>query len=85
MNDTDKKQKLEQAGGKVAAWLEGLGLPANWAKVGGGIIIGAVCGALATCQSGCSRVTPAQVMEVHELYHELSGEPCIFVVGSSGK
>ena len=85
MNDNNKKEQLQAAHGKLASWLEGLGVPANWAKVGGGIIIGAVCGALATCQSGCSRVTPAQVMEVHELYHELSGEPCIFVVESIRK
>ena len=73
-----QKEKAKEAHGKLASWLVGLGVPANWAKVGGGIIIGAVCGALATCQQACS--TPEQlyrVQAVHALYHSISGKPCI--------
>lgn len=78
-----QKEKLTEAHGKVTAWLEGLGVPGNWAKVGAGLVVGAVLGGLSTCQQGCRNVpgpTAAQVQAVHALYHAASGEPCIFVV-----
>ena len=77
MNNTEKKEKLVQASGKIATWLEGLGVPANWAKVGGGLIVGAIAGMLATCQSGCSNVTPEQIWAAHEAYHLVTGEKCV--------
>lgn len=78
-----QKEKATEAHGKLASWLEGLGVPANWAKVGAGVIIGGVVGCLATCQQSCESVTPAQIEAVHALYHELSGEGCIFEVEKS--
>ena len=75
MNET-QKEKVQEAHGRLAGWLAGLGVPANWAKVGAGIIIGAVVGALATCQPSCSRVTPEQLQAVHGLYHAVTGKPC---------
>lgn len=53
MNDT-QKQHAKKAHGKLTAWLAGLGVPANWAKVGSGLIIGGTIGALATCQQSCT-------------------------------
>lgn len=79
MNETQKKQVTE-AHGRLAGWLAGLGVPANWAKVGAGIIIGAAIGALATCQQACEGVAPEHVQQVqaaHELYHLVSGKKCI--------
>lgn len=53
MNDT-QKQHAKKTHGKLTAWLTGLGVPANWAKVGAGLIIGGTIGALATCQQSCT-------------------------------
>ena len=82
MNEEQKK-KATEAHGRVSAWLVGLGVPANWAKVGAGLIIGAAVGCMATCQQGCAVLPPptaAQVQAAHGLYHAVTGEPCVFVV-----
>lgn len=89
MNE-EQKQKAKTAHTKLTAWLEGIGVPANWAKVGAGIIIGASIGALSTCQQSCKSVprvklTAEQVQAAHALYHAASGEPCVFVVESVKK
>lgn len=49
-----QKEKAKSAHGKLTAWLTGLGVPANWAKVGAGLIVGGIIGALATCQQSCT-------------------------------
>lgn len=49
-----QKEKAKSAHGKLTAWLTGLGVPANWAKVGAGLVVGGVIGALATCQQSCT-------------------------------
>ena len=49
-----QKEKAKSAHGKLTAWLTGLGVPANWAKVGAGLIVGGTIGALATCQQSCT-------------------------------
>lgn len=82
MNE-EQKTKAKEAHGKLASWLVGLGMPANWAKVGAGIAIGAAIGGLSTCQQSCKRVpqvTPGQVQVAHDVYHSLTGEPCVFIV-----
>ena len=53
MNE-NQKEKAKVAHGKLTQWLTGLGVPANWAKVGAGLIVGGVIGALATCQQSCT-------------------------------
>lgn len=53
MNE-EQKEKATAAHGKLASWLVGLGVPANWAKVGAGIIIGGAVGCMATCQQSCA-------------------------------
>ena len=53
MNE-EQKQKAKTAHSKLTAWLTGLGVPANWAKVGAGLVIGGTIGALATCQQSCT-------------------------------
>ena len=53
MNE-NKKEQAKVAHGQLTAWLTGLGVPANWAKVGSGLIIGGTIGALATCQQSCT-------------------------------
>ena len=53
MNE-NKKEQAKAAHGKLTAWLTGLGVPANWAKVGAGLVIGGTIGALATCQQSCT-------------------------------
>lgn len=78
MNET-QKNKAKEAHSKLTTWLTGLGVPANWAKVGAGLIIGAAIGALSTCQQSCNTLpqpTAAQIHAAHELYHSISGKPC---------
>ena len=53
MNE-EQKQTAKTAHSKLTAWLTGLGVPANWAKVGAGLVIGGIIGALATCQQSCT-------------------------------
>ena len=53
MNE-NQKEKAKAAHSKLTTWLSGLGVPANWAKVGSGLIIGGTIGALATCQQSCT-------------------------------
>ena len=53
MNE-NQKEKAKVAHGKLTQWLTGLGVPANWAKVGAGLVIGGIIGALATCQQSCT-------------------------------
>lgn len=48
-----------------------------------GVLFILAMGALAVFFSSCSSVpavTPEQLQAVHEAYHVLSGEPCVFVV-----
>ena len=78
MNE-EQKQKAKAAHTKLAAWLEGIGVPANWAKVGAGIIIGAAIGALSTCQQSCKttprvQLTVEQVQAAETIYTALGGE-----------
>ena len=78
MNEEQKKQAKE-AHTKLAAWLEGVGVPANWAKVGAGLIIGAAIGMLSTCQQSCNSVprielTVEQIQAVETLYTAAGGE-----------
>lgn len=78
MNE-EQKNKAKEAHGKLAAWLEGVGVPANWAKVGAGIIIGAAIGALSTCQQSCKHaprveLTVEQVQAAETIYTALGGE-----------
>ena len=78
MNETHKN-KAKAAHGKLTSWLTGLGVPANWAKVGAGLIIGAAIGTLSTCQQSCNTLpqpTTAQIHAAHELYHSITGKPC---------
>lgn len=84
MNET-QKNKATAAHSKLTAWLTGLGVPANWAKVGAGILIGATIGALSTCQQSCTTITPSQVIELHDLYHDLSGDTCILIPANCEK
>ena len=51
----------------------------KWLWVVGAILAGAVAWFTQSCES----VTPAQIEAVHALYHELSGEGCIFEVEKS--
>jgi hypothetical protein len=78
MNE-EQKNKAKEAHGKLASWLVGLGVPANWAKVGAGIIIGAGIGALSTCQQSCKttprvELTVEQVQAAETIYEVLGGE-----------
>ena len=82
MNE-EQKNKAKEAHGKVTNWLIGLGVPANWAKVGAGIIIGGAIGCMSTCQQSCESVPPptaAQVQAAHELYHIATGTECQYRV-----
>lgn len=83
-----QKEKAKEAHGKLASWLTGLGVPANWAKVGAGILLGAAIGALATCQQACEGVAPEHVQQVqaaHKLYHLLSGRECLLAQPEDAK
>lgn len=78
MNE-EQKQKAKAAHTKLAAWLEGVGVPANWAKVGAGLTIGAAIGALSTCQQSCNSVprvelTVEQIQTVEKIYTAAGGE-----------
>lgn len=65
MNE-EQKNKAKEAHGKLASWLVGLGVPANWAKVGAGLAIGAVIGGLSTCQQSC-KTAPHVTLTVEQL------------------
>ena len=76
----EEKSKATAAHGKIATWLQGLGVPANWAKVGAGVVVGAAAGALATCQQSCTNVpapTAAQIQAAHTIFHVVTGEKCV--------
>lgn len=78
MNE-EQKQKAKAAHTKLAAWFEGVGVPANWAKASAGIIIGAAIGALSTCQQSCKttprvQLTVEQIQAVETLYTAAGGE-----------
>lgn len=78
MND-EQKSKAKEAHSNLATWLVGLGVPANWAKVGAGIIIGGAIGCMSTCQQSCKHVpqvelTIEQVQAVETIYEVLGGE-----------
>ena len=78
MNE-EQKQKAKTAHTKLTAWLEGIGVPANWAKVGAGLIIGAAIGTLSTCQQSCKttprvQLTVEQVQAAETIYTALGGE-----------
>lgn len=82
---TEKEtEKAKAAHSKLQSWLQGLGVPANWAKVGAGILVGAAAGALATCQQSCTNVPPpnaAQIQAAHALFHAVTGEKCVIEQG----
>ena len=74
-----QKSKAKDAHSKLATWLEGLGIPANWAKVGAGIIIGGAIGCMSTCQQSCKHVpqvelTIEQIQATETIYTALGGE-----------
>jgi len=78
MNE-EHKTKAKEAHGKVANWLAALGVPANWAKVGAGIIIGGAIGCMSTCQQSCKHVpqvelTVEQIQATETIYTALGGE-----------
>lgn len=78
MNE-EQKNKAKEAHGKLASWLVGLGVPANWAKVGAGLAIGAAIGGLSTCQQSCktaphATLTVEQVQAAETIYTALGGE-----------
>lgn len=78
MNE-EQKNKAKETHSKLQSWLEKLGIPANWAKIGAAVIIGGAIGALSTCQQSCSDIpqpTVSQVQAAHKAYHLLTGEPC---------
>lgn len=84
MNE-EQKDKAKEVHGRVAVWLEGLGVPANWAKVGAGLIIGSAIGGLSTCQQSCKttphvKLTVEQVQLAHDAYHVITGEPCHYEI-----
>ena len=77
--DEEHKNKAKEAHGKLAGWLEGLGVPANWAKVGAGLVIGAAIGGLSTCQQSCRtmphvELTVEQVQAAETIYTAMGGE-----------
>ena len=74
-----QKSTAKDAHSKLATWLEGLGIPANWAKVGAGIIIGGAIGCMSTCQQSCKHVpqvelTIEQIQATETIYTALGGE-----------
>lgn len=78
MND-EQITKAKEVHSKVATWLVGLGVPANWAKVGAGIIIGGAIGCMSTCQQCCKHVpqvelTIEQIQATETIYTALGGE-----------
>lgn len=78
MSDTVKKQVAASAaasGAKKAA--EAAKAATGWKKwLYGALAV--VLGAAAYFLSGCGELTPEQVQAVHGVYHDLTGEPCIF-------
>ena len=63
----------------LAGLLTGWGVPANWARVIAGAIIGALAAAGILTQQGCTASQAAQALMWHEVYHDVTGEPCILI------
>ena len=61
----------------LTSLLTGWGLKETWAKLVAGAIIGALC----ACGflTSCSDITPSQIYSAHELYHNVTDKPCIFI------
>ena len=79
------KEKVEKAAGFLTGIFTGWGVPANWAKIIAGAIIGALIAAGVITSTSCTHkeLTPEQVQQVqttaillHEAYHATTGEPC---------
>lgn len=78
MNEEQKK-KAKAAHGKLQGWLEGFGVPSNWAKVGAALVIGATIGGMSTCTQSCKHVprvelTVEQIQAIETLYTAAGGE-----------
>lgn len=54
MNETENNEEKEPKRSWIEAFLTGLGVPANWAKVLAGAIIGALAAAGLLSQNGCT-------------------------------
>lgn len=52
--NTERTEKAKKAAGFVTGLLTGWGVPANWARVIAGAIIGAVAAIAATTGTGCT-------------------------------
>ena len=86
---TTNKEKAEKAAGFLTGLFTGWGIPANWAKVIAGAIIGALIAAGAITSTSCTHAefTPEQVQQMqetalilHDAIHAATGEPCIFTI-----
>lgn len=52
--DTNKIDKAEKASGFLSGLLTGWGLPANWARIIAGAVIGAIAAYFAATSTGCT-------------------------------
>lgn len=76
--NTEQKNRLQGVADKAAQKVAAKAKAASgWKKWLWGVLA-VVLGAAAYFLSGCGQVTPEQVQAVHGLYHDVTGEPCIF-------
>lgn len=77
MNKEDKEQAVKKGYNKLLEVLIKYGCNETVAKVVTGAVIGIL---VALFMTSCDTITPTQIHTVHDLYHKVTDEPCIFVV-----
>lgn len=82
MNKEDKEQAVKKGYNKLLEVLIKYGCNETVAKVVTGAIIGIL---VALFMTSCDSITPTQIHTVHDLYHKVTDEPCIFVVQENKK
>ena len=78
---SEERSKWEDVAGKAAAAAK---VATGWRKwVAVAVAVGAAVAALFV--QSCTPVQVRQAEAVHELYHVVTGEPCVFEVGKEGR
>lgn len=75
--DEQKKEQIKKGYNKLLEVLIKYGCNETVAKVVTGAVIGIL---VALFMTSCDTITPTQIHTVHDLYHKVTDEPCIFVV-----
>lgn len=73
--EEEKKEQIKKGYNKLLEVLIKYGCNETVAKVVTGAIIGVL---VALFMTSCDTITPTQIHTVHDIYHKVTDEPCIF-------